>query len=126
MTREERRVHWQALLSEQEQSGQSVAAWCRARGLEPVSFYLWRKRLSRQPGVRQSAAPEWIALDLSDQAPAAEPKSAVSPLTLRVGRVGIEVAHGFDSGLLDQVLTLLENRLLENRLLENRLLEARC
>ena len=37
---------WRKFVSQQTQSGQTVAAFCRARGLCAGHFYWWRKRLS--------------------------------------------------------------------------------
>ena len=40
---------WQAWISEQEASGESIASFCRSRDLPENSFYHWRKRLAEQP-----------------------------------------------------------------------------
>ena len=71
MTQRERsrqaRRKWQKLISEQEQSGQSVAAFCRARELGASHFWWWKKRLRTlltrfvevklTPTVREDAGP---------------------------------------------------------------------
>jgi hypothetical protein len=36
---------WRALASEQSQSGQTVAAFCRDRGIRDSQFYDWKKRI---------------------------------------------------------------------------------
>ena len=36
---------WRGLISEQSRSGQSVAAFCRERGLCASQFFAWKKRL---------------------------------------------------------------------------------
>lgn len=36
---------WRALISEQGGSGQTIAAFCRERGLTTSQFYTWRNRL---------------------------------------------------------------------------------
>ena len=41
----ERRARWESLLRQQEESGQSVSAFCRAESLTEATFYQWRKRL---------------------------------------------------------------------------------
>ena len=43
-----KQVKWRSLVSEQEESGQSVAAFCRARGLPESLFYYWKKRLEKE------------------------------------------------------------------------------
>ena len=40
-----RREYWRQQVALQEQSGQSVKAFCQSRGLTEQSFYWWRKRL---------------------------------------------------------------------------------
>jgi len=43
--REQVWTKWRKLVSEQSQSGQSVAVFCRQRKLCGPQFYVWRKRL---------------------------------------------------------------------------------
>jgi len=75
---------WQALLDEQQHSGLSMRAFCKARGLTVSTFYGWKKRLSDAdatgasferlftaltPALSQPTGPEggWeIELDLGD------------------------------------------------------------
>jgi hypothetical protein len=45
---------WRGLLSEQLESGQSAAAFCRERGLAVWSFYAWKKR------VREAGAANFV------------------------------------------------------------------
>jgi transposase-like protein len=44
-SRKQALLKWQSLFSEQEQSGQSAAAFCRARGVRESLFYYWKKQL---------------------------------------------------------------------------------
>ena len=39
---------WRSLVSEQEESGQSVAAFCRAREVPESQFYYWKRRLKKR------------------------------------------------------------------------------
>ena len=52
-------TEWRSLLREQEESGQSVAAFCRSRGLRKSQFYYWKKRL------REVAAPQFVELQVA-------------------------------------------------------------
>jgi len=52
-------ARWRALIAEQQESGQSVAALCRARGLRDGQFYGWKKRL------RQHEAEPFVALQIT-------------------------------------------------------------
>ncbi|MGO8759933.1 MAG: IS66 family insertion sequence element accessory protein TnpA [Terracidiphilus sp.] len=48
---------WGGLVAEQEQSGQSVAAYCRERELRSGQFFAWKKRTSSGPASRRTRAP---------------------------------------------------------------------
>lgn len=56
-----RQRKWAELIRQQEQSGLSVAAFCRNHDLVEQSFYNWRKKLGSSPLVRfalvEAAAP---------------------------------------------------------------------
>lgn len=52
--REDIRAWWAAHVKSQRDSGQSQVAYCRARGLDPKYFTLWKRR---QRGLRVSAKP---------------------------------------------------------------------
>jgi hypothetical protein len=45
------REYWQELVSQQEQSGLSVHAFCKQRDVTEASFYNWRKQLRNNTGV---------------------------------------------------------------------------
>ena len=48
------------LVSEQSQSGQTVAAFCRERGLRDSQFYEWKKR------VREAEAAKFVEVKLQE------------------------------------------------------------
>jgi hypothetical protein len=47
-TQKERRQLWHKLITQQEQSGLSVRAFCQQQRTSEYSFYHWRKRLAEQ------------------------------------------------------------------------------
>jgi transposase-like protein len=53
------RAKWRKIVSEQAGSGQSVAAFCRARGVCAPQFFAWKKRL------REAAAAEFVEMKLA-------------------------------------------------------------
>src|SRR5579864_455941 len=75
-------LKWQSLCSEQEQSGQSAAAFCRARELRPSQFYYWKKR------VREAAMPQFVEVRVS------------KPATPTDSRVGCHSTYFFSPNLL--------------------------
>ncbi len=96
---DERRESWRLLLAEQRESGLPVIDWCYRNGISVGTFYYWRKRV----GEDTAPASQWVAVDALTPAGSAA-------VTLRVGRVAVEVSAGFAPGLLGAVLGLLEAR----------------
>ena len=47
-----RREYWQRQIGEQEKTGRTASAFCRARGISLPSFYAWRRRLPADAPVR--------------------------------------------------------------------------
>jgi hypothetical protein len=80
-------LKWQSLCSEQEQSGQSAAVFCRSRELRPSQFYYWKKR------VREAAMPPFVEVRVS--------KPGMSPRDSRLGLgATIEVRLGNGRSLM--------------------------
>jgi len=44
----QRQRHWQKIVRGQQESGQSVRAYCRRAGIEESAFYWWRRELARR------------------------------------------------------------------------------
>ena len=68
--REEQQERWRELLTQQKTSGQSVAVFCRERGVREWQFYEWKKRL--HPKRESFVAVEVVA---------SQPTAATTPLT---------------------------------------------
>ena len=96
---------WRNLISEQGRSGQSVAAFCRERGLPNAYFFYWKKRL------RQAATP-FVAVQIANakQAPARAALSTTIEVRLSHGRSrSLVVAPNFDADHLRGLLAVLES-----------------
>ena len=81
----ERERRWRALMSEWEQSGQTMREFCRDRELNAYTFYGWRRELRRRDGESKSSGesrqrrgrrrfvqvqvtgPSWLELSLGDE-----------------------------------------------------------
>jgi len=95
---------WRGLVSEQSQSGQSVAAFCEERGLRAWQLYEWKKRL------RESEAAKFVEVQLASPAEPVRPagaRSSAIEIRLKGGR-SLVVEPGFDAGHLRALLAVLE------------------
>jgi hypothetical protein len=99
--RREAWAKWRRLVAEQKRSRQSVAAFCRERGLCAPHFFAWKKRLSQ---VRPEP---FVAVQVVEPAPAA----ASQAIEIRAGGGrSVLVEPGFDASHLRAVLAALEGR----------------
>jgi len=108
-----RREFWERVVRNQQESGLSGRAWCEANGVALASFYLWRKKLSAAAPAggasgRRSSDVQWLSVEPAHAVGASA--SAPSGVTLRIGSVCVEIATGFDTRALSDVLTVLESR----------------
>jgi transposase-like protein len=98
------REQWRGLVMEQSQSGQTVSAFCRERGIRDSQFYDWKKR------VREGEAAKFVEVKVKDsserQKRAAEPDRAIE-IRLGKGR-SLLVEPGFDTSHLRALLAVLE------------------
>ncbi len=74
---EERRELWHQKIAAQEESGQSVRAFCSERGLGEHSFYWWRQRFQRENTP--------VRFALVETKPAGEEKAPLIELMLASG-----------------------------------------
>jgi transposase-like protein len=99
-------VKWRTLLSEHGESGQSVAAFCRARELRASQFYYWKKRL------QEAAAPQFVEVQVANpqlrQRHVRSALEATIEVRLRNGR-SLLVAPSFDASHLRALLALVES-----------------
>jgi transposase-like protein len=102
--REELWMKWRGVVSEQSQSGQTVAAFCRDRGIRDSQFYDWKKR------VREGEAARFVEVKVKEpseqRTPAPERYPAIE-IRLSTGR-SLLVESGFDASHLRALLAVLE------------------
>ena len=95
--RKDRCGDWAKTIAQQEESGLSVAAFCREKGVCAGSFYHWRRRL------RTIDEPVRFALVETKLAP-----DCVSPLELVfVGGERLRISRGVDAATLQLVVAAL-------------------
>jgi hypothetical protein len=101
----EARAKWREVISEQQQSGKSVAVFCQERGLRVWQFYEWKKRL------READREQFVELEVkpSVKATRSEPvRSQGIEVPLRGGQ-SLVVEPGFDAHHLRALLRALES-----------------
>jgi hypothetical protein len=100
---EEERERWRGLLTEQKESGQSIAGFCRERALPVWQFYEWKKRL------RPAEGESFVAVEVvASEAPTRLPvPSAPLEIRLRSGR-SLLVGPDFETSHLRRLLQVLE------------------
>jgi hypothetical protein len=105
--REQARAKWRELVAEQEQSGQSVAAFCQNRELTRSQLIYWKRRL------REAERAPFVEVQLAQ--PGAEPRvraralgSPTIEVRLKNGR-SLMVAAGFDARHLQALLAVMES-----------------
>jgi hypothetical protein len=99
----EAKAKWGGLVSEQSQSGLSVAAFCKQRGLRAWQFYEWKKR------VREFEAARFVEVQVgvpAERVRPAEARSSAIEVRLREGR-SLVVEPGFDASHLRALLAVL-------------------
>ena len=95
---------WRGVVSEQSQSGQTVSAFCRDRGLRDSLFYDWKKR------IREGEAAKFVEVKLkepSEQRKSSPERYPAIEIRLSKGR-SLLVGPGFDASHLRALLAVLE------------------
>jgi len=105
--REQALAKWRVLVAEQEQSGQSVAAFCQNRELAQSQLIYWKRRL------REAAKAPFVEVQLAQLGaePRVQARALGSPtieLRLKNGR-SLMVAASFDARHLRALLAVVES-----------------
>lgn len=99
---EERWEYWRRVLEEHRSSGESIAAFCRARKLSQASFYGWRHKIASSPtddGSSSSSRPLFVSVPLPDSVPPSGQFEVQLPNGIRVS-----VPPQFDMAVLASLL----------------------
>src|SRR5580698_9254743 len=91
---------WRRLISEQMQSGESVAAFCRERELRASHFYWWKKRL------REDTTARFVEVQVAESL-ANVPGDSRIEVRLQNGR-SLIVGRGFDPEHVRGLLAVAE------------------
>jgi len=100
---------WRALIAEFTRSDETVAGFCRLRGLKAPTFYMWRRRLSADGAPPRPSAP-FLPVHIGPKPTSARspaPDSSGVELVLAGGR-RLRLERGFDLAVLAAALAALE------------------
>jgi macrodomain Ter protein organizer (MatP/YcbG family) len=94
---------WRKLVNRQSKSGESVTAYCQARGLSAPQFFYWKKKL------RELEANQFVEVKMvSSRMP---PEAAGAGIEVRLRNdIRLQVPRGFDADHLQALLVVLESR----------------
>ena len=98
-------VKWRNLVSEQEESGQRVAAFCRSREVPASQFYYWKRRLKQA-----AATPPFVEVQVAkpELRPSRSSLGSTIEVRLRNGR-SLIVAPEFEANHLRALLAVVES-----------------
>ena len=96
---------WRRTVRQWHNSGSTVAAFCRQRGLSPASFYAWRRTLAQRDAQAAHLVPVRVVGASTPDAGAAAPTGL--ELVLEGGR-WLRIGPAFDAATLRRLLALLQ------------------
>lgn len=94
---------WRKVVSEQAGSGQSVAAFCRERGVCAPQFFAWKKRL------REGGTAKFVEVKLAAVAPECIPARGPAIEVRLKNHRSLLVGPGFDAHHLRALLAVVES-----------------
>lgn len=110
---------WRGLVAEQQDSGKSMAGFCRERGVPVSQMFAWKRRLRDSAAAERSSSagwasgtPKFVALEVVPPPIEAQCSSSVKcglaiEVRLERGR-SLMVEPGFDASHLRALLSVLE------------------
>lgn len=96
--------NWEQLIGEYRKSGLGVKKWCEKNN---VPFFKFRYRLYNQEDRKSDTgmgSSEWLQATVTSSVAGAEESTG---LTVKLGKVAIEVRPGFDENLFSSVVRVL-------------------
>ena len=98
-------TRWRGLVSEQVESGKSVAAFCRERGVPASQLFSWKKRFQQAESAKFIEA---AVVPAMENTPLAATRGRAIEVRLRGDRTLI-IEPGFDARHLRALLMVLES-----------------
>ncbi|MDI9261175.1 IS66 family insertion sequence element accessory protein TnpA [Alicyclobacillus sendaiensis] len=96
----EKRQLWRERVAAFYDSGLTAAEFCAQQGLKPHQLWYWVRRFRE---ATHGSQPAFVSVVTEEPSVSAAP----SPITLRVGKVEIEVRPGYDATTLGEFVRLV-------------------
>lgn len=101
MSNQTKRMLWEERIQLQQQSGQSVTAWCWEQGLVPATFWYWKRQLQhKEKTIRQETEPVFAPLPIT---------LSNASITIKSEQFLIEISDECNPVLLKSFMEVLKN-----------------
>lgn len=98
---EQKRNLWKERIALFQESGQSVAKWCKEQELPEHQLRYWlRKAVAKQSTASGGITSRWVAMGSLED-------NSSTGVSLRIGSVHLDVQRGFDPFVLTEVVRSL-------------------
>lgn len=107
MSRNDKRKEWGKRIANFKNSGLSGAHWCRMNDISYHTFNYWHKKIQRDDyhkHLNKTSKSEWLLIE-----DATTSTTSQDSLELSVGKVTIMVKPGYNTVLLQQVISVLQS-----------------
>lgn len=109
-THEYRMQRWSGIISERNESGKTIRAWCGERGVSEKSYYYWQHKFREAASVQAAGLPSaqtpvpsgWASLSVREES------ENTNGLVVEVGGCRIRVQADTDTALLTRVCQALK------------------
>ncbi|SDW80918.1 hypothetical protein SAMN04489725_11576 [Alicyclobacillus hesperidum] len=102
MSQQERRELWHERIATFYDSGLSAVRLCTKHGLKPHQLWYWARRFRDE--ASHGVIPTFVSVVTEDA------QTTTAPITLRVGKIEIDVRPGYDSRVLAELVHILVTR----------------
>ena len=99
---------WKERIAACRSSGQSVANWCMANGVNSKSYYRWERKLLREAGDELRHARQTQHLQRFAEIPAMHCTSEVVAV-LRIGGITCELCQGISPDQLSAIVQVMKD-----------------
>lgn len=101
-------VTWKERVAACRSSGQTVAEWCTANGINSKSYYRWERKLLREAGNQNRCIKQSTQIQRFAELPSL-PRTAETVAVLRVGEITCELHEGISAEQLSAIVQAMKS-----------------